>query len=96
MSAQYGNLLFPFSEVILQSVIRQYLSVDINLKQFIDQLDLNLPLKGDLEVLGEKALAEGHIDLLVKEAIPVGFSKKMIIEVKTSSGTIGDVTQVKG
>ena len=47
-----------------------------------------------LEVLGEKALAEGHIDILIKEATPMGLARKIIIEVKTGIARIQDVSQL--
>jgi RecB family endonuclease NucS len=47
------------------------------------------------EVLGEKAFPEGHVDILVKEATPIGVTRKIIIEVKTSAATRQDLNQLK-
>jgi len=55
---------------------------------------MSLILKS-LEVLGEKAIPQGHIDLLIKEAIPRGISQKIIIEVKTGNATEKDFEQLK-
>jgi len=49
----------------------------------------------DFEVLGEKALPEGHVDMLIKDSRPIGISRKIIIEVKTSRVTAKDVKQLK-
>lgn len=85
--------VFQFRELILQSLIRQYLSADNHLRDVLEQLDLSLRSE-KLEVLGEKALPEGHIDLLIKEAVPIEVSRKIIIEVKTGAGTTQDVEQI--
>jgi len=87
--------IFRFQETILQSAIRRHLSIDSNL----DSLLLNLPsitLKGEsLEILGEKALTQGHIDLLLKQRTPKGTSLKIPIEVKTNEAKPDDVTQIR-
>jgi len=49
---------------------------------------------GKLEVLGEKALAEGHIDIIIKEAVPMGLARKIIIEVKTGLAKVQDISQL--
>ena len=51
--------------------------------------------KINFEVLSEKALPQGHVDLLLKEAIPFGTSKQIVIEVKTNKATIKDLDQIK-
>lgn len=86
--------IFQFQELILQSLIRQHLSVDTHLQHFFERIGLNLESER-FEVLGEKALPEGHIDLLVKEAVPIEVSRKVIIEVKTGPGTVKDVEQIR-
>lgn len=48
-----------------------------------------------LEVLGEKALPEGHIDILIKEAIPIGLSRKIILEVKMGKALDRDIEQLE-
>jgi RecB family endonuclease NucS len=61
----------------------------------VQTLGLPFPTKRPAEVLGEKALSQGHIDILVKEAIPFGVANKIVIEVKRDVGAEGDVTQLK-
>lgn len=85
--------VFQLYELILQSLIRQYLSTRNGLRVFFRQLGLELE-SDRFEVLGEKALPEGHIDLLIKEAVPIEVSRKIIIEVKTSAGRDLDVRQL--
>ncbi len=87
--------VFKFREVILQSLIRQFLSDTSTLQKFFKELsrdDLNAK---DFEVLGEKALPEGHVDIFIKDAQPVGISRKIIIEVKISNANVYDVKQLK-
>lgn len=87
--------VFHFRELILQSIIRYYLSDIEKLQDFFTKIAL-CDLKGsDFEVLGEKALPEGHIDIFIKEAQPIGISRKIIVEVKTSAARIEDITQLK-
>jgi RecB family endonuclease NucS len=49
-----------------------------------------------LEILGEKALTQGHIDLLLKHRIPIGSSVKIPIEVKTAKAQMKDLAQLRG
>jgi hypothetical protein len=60
----------------------------------------NLALNGtnadDLEILGEKALPEGHIDLLLKRRVPLGSALKIPIEVKTNRAQSKDLVQLRG
>ena len=53
----------------------------------------NLQAK-DFEVLGEKALPEGHIDILIKDRLPVGYNRKIVIEVKTGNAKARDIVQL--
>jgi hypothetical protein len=85
-----------FREPILQSAIRQYLASDSHLRALLSRLDFAGPGAGELEILGEKALAQGHIDLLLKERIPLGSSIKIPIEVKTKRGQSKDLAQIQG
>jgi hypothetical protein len=87
--------IFPFREVILQALIRQYLSEVNNLKKFLDMISVDELNAENLEVLGEKALPEGHIDIFIKESVPIGLSRNIIIEVKTSKATKNDFGQLK-
>jgi len=86
---------FHFQELILQSIIRQYLSEIGGLQDFFRKVGLQALKASDFEVLGEKALPEGHIDMLIKDSVPIGVSRKIIIEVKTGSVNTNDVKQLK-
>jgi len=86
--------IFRFSEVILQAIIRQHLSEGNNLAAFLYQIGLETLDTSKLEALGEKALAEGHIDILIKEATPIGLARKIIIEVKTGAAKLQDISQL--
>jgi len=56
---------------------------------------LELNQKNRMEVLSEKAFPHGHVDILIKDAMPIGFSKKIIVEVKLGSATKKDFEQLK-
>jgi hypothetical protein len=85
--------IFPFHEFILQALVRQYLCNERNFSDFFSGI-ANVSLE-EFEVLGEKAFPEGHVDILIKEATPVGITRKIIIEVKTGAGTRRDLNQLK-
>jgi hypothetical protein len=86
--------VFRFSELILQSAIRQHLS-EVNISNnFFNQINLDAFIDIKLDVLGEKALPQGHIDILIKEAVPIGSAKTVVIEVKTGIAKLQDVNQL--
>ncbi len=87
--------IFLFQEIILQALIRQHLLEIENMKKFLDMININNLDAERLEVLSEKALPEGHIDILIKEAIPLGLSRKIIIEVKSGKASEKDFEQLK-
>lgn len=86
--------VFHFQEFILQALIRQWLSRDSNLHGMFDSSSLNDFQAKDFEILGEKALPEGHIDILIKDCIPTGYSRKIIVEVKTGKARSQDICQL--
>ncbi len=86
--------VFRFTEIILQAAIRQYLSDTEKLTAFINQIEVDTLDAHKLDVLGEKALSEGHIDIMIKEAVPIGLARKIIIEVKTGAAKLRDVGQL--
>lgn len=87
--------VFSFQELILQTVIRKYLSEKENLEKFLSSLKIQDVSAKELEVLGEKAFPEGHVDILIKESAPVGISRKIIIEVKTGVANRQDLNQLR-
>lgn len=86
---------FHFQELILQSLIRHHLSEPENLQDLFRKVALPNLMASEFEVLGERALPEGHIDLLIKDSKPVGTSSNIIIEVKKDSVNASDVQQLK-
>ena len=86
--------VFYFQELILQSLIRQWLSQSTNLQTLFESSDLNNLQAKDFEVLGEKALPEGHVDILIKDRIPTGYNRKVIVEVKTGKAKLQDIGQL--
>jgi hypothetical protein len=87
--------IFQFKELILQALIREYLSVKDNLNMLLEQSQIFLE-PDNMEILGEKAFPEGFVDILIKEATPIGISRKIIIEVKTGVAREQDVNQLEG
>lgn len=87
--------VFYFQELILQSLVRHYLSDVSKLQDFFSNISLSSLKASDFEVLGEKALPEGHVDIFIKDTQPVGISRKVIVEVKTRAARIEDVTQLR-
>jgi len=86
--------VFLLNEKILQAAIRSYLSNAENCKRFLEQLSLQ-NFVGSMEILAEKAFPEGHVDLLMKENVPIGESKQIIIEIKKGELKEKDVLQLK-
>ena len=84
-----------FKETILQSAIRQHLSNERNLKRLCIALGLQI-VATDFEVLGEKALPQGHVDILLKQRTPIGSAAKIPIEVKTNEAKEKDLEQIRG
>lgn len=87
--------ILSFQELILQSLVRRWLSLDSNLQALLDCAGLSSLQAKDFEVLGEKALPEGHIDILIKDRIPTGYSRTIILEVKTGAAAPRDVAQLR-
>ena len=85
-----------FQETILQSAIRRHLMHEENLRALLGELNLEGVEASALEILGEKALTQGHIDLLLKERVPLGSGIKIPIEVKMNKAQPGDVAQLRG
>jgi len=87
--------VFQFHEFILQSLVRQYLCDNENLARFLLEVGIAQASAEIFEVLGEKAFPEGHVDILLKEATPIGVTRKIIIEVKTGVAMRQDLNQLK-
>jgi len=87
--------VFPFREIILQSAIRHYLCDREKLQRFLEDTSVKELKAENLEVLGEKALSEGHIDIFIKEAVPIGESKSVIVEIKGGKASTKDFEQLE-
>jgi hypothetical protein len=88
--------IFKFQEFILQTLSRHFLSDRRNLQSIFASLGMNDFTSAAFEALGEKALPEGHIDILVKESTPKGLSRKIIVEVKSGPAKPRDIDQLHG
>jgi len=88
--------VFPFREIILQSAIRHYLCGKKELQTFLENISVDEVKAEKLEVLGEKALPEGHIDIFIKEAVPIGESKNIMVEIKVGEAAKKDFEQLEG
>ncbi|WP_216585157.1 endonuclease NucS domain-containing protein [Methanotorris igneus] len=87
--------VFSFKELILQSLVRKFLSKN---RDIFCKILQKMGIDGkpqDFEILGEKALPEGHVDIFIKEKHPKGTSKKIVIEVKRNSAKNEDFEQLK-
>jgi len=87
--------VFPFRELILQCAIRNYLCDNERLQQFLENISVDEVKAENLEVLGEKALPVGHIDIFIKEAIPIGQSRNIMVEIKVGKANRGDFEQLE-
>lgn len=83
-------------EEILHSVLRHHLSNPVILKSFLEGMDLLELAERKLEVLSERALERGYVDLLIKEAEPEDIVKQIVIEVKRGAAKEDDIKQLRG
>ena len=83
--------VWPFQELILQALLRH------KIKQEQEPLRRMYDLPSDLalEVLGEKALPQGYVDILIKPAQPQGRHFVIPVEVKARKASLGDVEQLR-
>ena len=82
-----------FHELILQSVIRGKIK-DIILSDILTFFDVGNSID-EFEVLGEKALPEGFVDIFIKLKHPTGKNKYLLVEVKTRNAKKKDFEQLK-
>ena len=68
---------------------------ETSLQMLLSRLSFDAIRAGELEILGEKALPEGHIDLLLKQRVPLGSGLKIPIEVKTKTAQPKDLAQLR-
>ena len=84
---------FYFKELILQSLIRRKLK-PILLSEILDYFKVENSVD-DFEVLGEKALPEGFVDIFIKQKHPTGKNKYILVEVKTGKASRKDYEQLR-
>jgi hypothetical protein len=87
---------FRFQETILQSAIRRHLMSEDNLQALLSKVNFAEARASALEILGEKATTQGHIDLLLKQRVPIGSALELPIEVKTKKSQPEDLVQLRG
>ena len=87
--------VFPVRELIVQTMLRSYLSDTSNLETFLSIAKIRGLDASKLEVLGEKAFPEGHVDILIKEATPIGIGRKVVVEVKLGRVANADIEQLR-
>lgn len=86
--------IFQFKEIILQSLIKQHLS-NKKLSDFFRLIEQDALDYRDFEILSEKALTQGHVDILIKDSQPRGFSRQIVVEVKLGKASARDVDQLR-
>lgn len=84
-----------FVEEVLHVLLRRHLERPGGLSEFTRLTGFDDLLDREVEILGERALPEGHLDLLVKDARPVGESVQLPIEVKLNRCSDEDVEQLR-
>ena len=90
-----SSQIYQFREVILQSLLRQHFLNPEVLNDFLAKLGIKSLNALEFEVLGEKALPEGYVDIILKEAWPRGMVRQIVIEVKLGAASRSDVEQLQ-
>ncbi len=80
-------------EQILQSLIRNRLRETI-LEDILNYFSIDNDPE-EFEILGEKALPEGYIDIFIKLRHPPGANKYILVEVKTGKASKKDIKQLE-
>jgi len=84
---------FYFKELILQSLVRRKIR-DSVLNEILDYFNISNH-SNEFEILGEKALPEGFVDIFIKLKHPTGRNKYILVEVKTGKAQKKDINQLK-
>jgi RecB family endonuclease NucS len=83
---------FYFQELILQSLVRK--KVRNVLGEILGHFNISLP-ESEFEILGEKALPEGFMDVFIKLKHPQGSNIYLLVEVKTGRAGRNELEQLK-
>ncbi len=84
---------FRFHELVLQSLVRKKIR-DGALSMILERFEVSHP-PGEFEVLGEKALPEGFVDIFIKMKHPEGGNLYLVIEVKTGGARPQEAAQLE-
>jgi len=85
---------FYFHELILQSLVRKKLKYLLD--EIIDLMGMAHHSADEFEILGEKALPEGFVDIFIKLKHPVGSNKYILVEIKRGKAQSKDLRQLEG
>ncbi len=83
---------FHFQELILQSLLRKKLNEKMS--EILKHFNLNNEPQ-DFEILGEKALSEGFVDIFIKLKHPQTNNIYLPVEVKTGKASMKDFQQLQ-
>jgi len=84
---------FYFQELILQALIRKKIQKTI-FNEVLEYFKLNYD-PNEFEILGEKALPEGYVDIFIKLKHPAGSNRYILVEIKTGRAQRKDINQLK-
>ncbi|MCR6624469.1 MAG: endonuclease NucS [archaeon YNP-LCB-024-027] len=83
---------FYFQELILQSLVRKKMRNVLG--EILSNFNISLP-ESEFEILGEKALPEGFVDVFIKLKHPQGSNIYLLVEVKTGRAGRNELEQLK-
>lgn len=89
------SFIFPFQEMLLQAALPQYLHESQKLAAVLQMIEMDGNLSSQLEVLGERALSHGHVDILIKDRVPIAVARKIVVEVKRRKAQSVDLVQLR-
>lgn len=88
--------LVGIDENLIHVLIKRWFMTEANATGFLRGINANHLRASQIEALGERALAEGHVDILVKAREPIGADWKIVLEVKSGTASMADVAQLQG
>lgn len=85
--------VWPFRELLLQALVRRKLKTPEVLERLLRWFGLSA--EWEWEALGEKALPQGYVDILIKPARPQGRNVYIPVEVKLGKAGPADLEQLE-